>query len=269
MLRQDAMTSAQTMRARLMRIGAAIMLMIAAAFALPACSLEPKLTAPSALAAPYGQPQVWAIAPFINESGVSIVEGDRVADAFAIEAQLIDGIDTLPVNRVISAMRRLGLTAVTTPAQARSLLNALGADGLIVGTVTAYDPYQPPKFGAAIALFISESARSQHFDPTKLTRARTDEIAPGMMPDNAPSAQAAGIFDGSNHQTLVWLGEYATGRNEPGSAFGQRIYLVRMDLFTQFAAHRLLHDLLAREQARLAPVQADAVEGRETPASSR
>lgn len=269
MLRQDAMTSAQTMRTRLMRMSAAIALAIAGTCCLKACSLEPRLTVPSLLASPYSTPQVWAVAPFTNESGVSIVEGDRVADAFVIEAQWIDGIDTLPVNRVISAMRRLGLHAVTTPAQARSLLQALGADGLIVGSVTAYDPYQPPKFGAAVALFVSDAARTQTLDPTQLTRARTDDISPGMMPDNAPSSQAAGVFDASNHQTLAWLGEYAKGRNEPGSAFGERIYLVRMDLFTQFAAHRLLHDLLVRERTRLTPVQAEAHEGKKDPVSSR
>ena len=75
------------------------------------------------------------------------------------------------------------------------------------------------------------------------------------MIGNTPSSQASGIFDAGNHQTLLWLNEYAASRSAPDSAYGQRIYLYRMDLYTQFAAYRLLHDLLASERARLLPVQ--------------
>jgi hypothetical protein len=222
---------------------------------------QKKLQSPTVLVSPYAERQVWAVAPFINESGVSIVAGDQVADAFTTEAEGIDGIDTLPVNRVIAAMRRLNLNAVTTPGHARLLLNALGADGLIVGTVTAYDPYQPPKFGAAIALFTTDSAAARTIDPVQATRARTDDIAPGALPTNAPAAQASGIFDADNHETIIQLDAYTTGRAEPSSAFGERIYLYRMDLYTQFAAYRLLHDVLASEQARLLPEQAGADSG--------
>ena len=66
-----------------------------------------------------------------------------------------------------------------------------------------------------------------------------------------PVAQAAGVFDAANHQTLKWLDAYARGRAEPDSAYGQEIYLVRMDLYTQFVCHRLLGELLAQERARL------------------
>lgn len=262
------MTSAQTMQSgaralsstprwRLTAFACAL-----ASIAVSGCESTPKLQTPVTLVSPYSERQVWAVAPFINESGVSIVAGDRVADAFTIEAEGIDGIDTLPVNRVIAAMRRLNMNAVTTPGQARLLMNALGADGLIVGTVTAYDPYQPPKFGASVALFTGDVATAHAIDPVQATRARTDTVSPGSMPTNAPSAQASGIYDAGNHETLIWLDGYAAGRSEPSSAFGEGIYLVRMDLYTQFAAYRLLNDLLQSERARVLPVQAEASEGK-------
>lgn len=261
------MTSAQTMQSGAFRFRGSRRSLPAFAcalvsLALTGCESTPKLQSPIPLVSPYSERQVWAVAPFINESGVSIVAGDQVADAFTTEAEGIDGIDTLPVNRVIAAMRRLNMNAVTTPAQARQLLNALGADGLIVGTVTAYDPYQPPKFGASVALFTGANATARTLDPVQATRARTDDITPGSMPTNAPSAQASGIYDAGNHETLIWLDGYAAGRSEPSSAFGDRIYLVRMDLYTQFAAYRLLHDLLQSERARLLPEQVEASEGK-------
>jgi hypothetical protein len=217
-----------------------------------------ELTPPATLVSPFDERQVWAVAPFNNESGVSIVAGDAVADAFTYEAEQIDGIDTVPVNRVIAAMRRLEIDSVTTPAQAASLLRTLGVDGLIVGTVTAYDPYDPPKFGGSIALFTAEPMHTRSLDPVQATRSRTEDVSPGAMSSNVPQAQASGMFDAANHMTLVELNTYANGRSAPSSAFGQRVFLVRMDLYTQFAANRLLHDLLVGEQARLLPENAAA-----------
>ena len=66
-------------------------------------------------------------------------------------------------------------------------------------------------------------------------------------------AQAAGVFEASNHQVLTWLDEDSTGRSEPGSPYGKDVYLVSMELYTQFVAYRLIHDLLAHEQTRIAP----------------
>ena len=97
------------------------------------CFFSPyPLTPPIALASPYDQPQVWAVAPFVNESGVSIVKADRIADAFAEQAEQINGVAVIPVNRVLAAMHRLQMPWVASPAEALSLMNTLGVDGLII-----------------------------------------------------------------------------------------------------------------------------------------
>jgi hypothetical protein len=173
----------------------------------------------------------------------------------------VQGINTVAVNRVIMAMRRLGLTSVTTPNDAHAMMNLLGVDGLIVGTVTAYDAYPPMKLGMAVQLFTREQPQTPQIDPVKLTRAPTElppPGAPGAMNPLRPGAQAAGIFDASNHQTLMWLNEFASGRSQPKSAYGNDVYLVSMDLYTQFVAYRLMLNLLSAERARLMPVSADA-----------
>jgi hypothetical protein len=180
------------------------------------------------------------------------VNGDRIADLFVEQAQQIHGVETLPVNRVLLAMRKLQLRSISSPAEARSLMNALGVNGLIVGTVTSYDPYQPPKLAAAIQLYHSEeSDQRSDIDPVELTRARTETPLLGAMATRDPVAHAAGVFDAANHQTLADLDAYAAGRSEPDSAFGSRIYLVNMEMYTQFVAYRLLCDLLDGERVRL------------------
>lgn len=221
--------------------------------ALSGCSAH--LKPPTELTAPYPQPKLWAVVPFANESGVSIVDPYFTADVFTQQLQQVKGIDTVPVNRVIVAMRRLNMPEATTPADVRQLANALGVDGVIIGTVTAYDPYPPLMLGAAIQLFqTSPHNRLRGFDPQELTRSPRGTVSPGDLGSAGPVAQAAGVFDATNHQTLSWLKNYAAGRSEPHGAYGQDIYLVSMELYTQFVSYRLIHDLLAFEQARLTPM---------------
>lgn len=255
------MTSAQSMQPKLPSIGrsrlrAPLLAIVAALLPLLCgCSLfKEKLHPPLALASPYERRQLWAVAPFANESGISIVKPDRIADVMAEQAEEIEGIDTVPVNRVILGMRRLEMRSINSPADATALMNALGVDGLIVGTVTAYDPYPPPKFGAAVQLYRRDMPRNgSRVDPVALTRSSRERVSPGELPANGPIARASGVFDAKNHQTLMQLNEYAVGRTQPGAAYGSNVYLVNMELYTQFVAYRLLHDLLDTERARLNP----------------
>ena len=64
-------------------------------------------------------------------------------------------------------------------------------------------------------------------------------------------AQAAGIWDASNHRTLATLERYAQGRTRLNSAYGPDLHLVDMDLYTQFVAYQLVEKLLRDEQNRL------------------
>ena len=253
--RRHARSASALARCRL-RLSALIVALLLLATLLAAGCNPPreKLVSPVVLYAPYDRPQLWAVAPFANESGVSLVKPDRIADAFVEQGEEIDGVSMVPVNRVLNAMRKLQLHSVSSPADARALMNALGVDGLIVGTVTAYEPYPPPKMGAAVHLFRREtSSPMTQLDPVKVTRAANDRISPGAVSNHESIAQASGMFDSSNHLTAAWLDHYATGRTELDSAFGKRIYLVNMELYTQFVAYRLLHDLLEIERARLHP----------------
>lgn len=206
---------------------------------------------PHVHASPYAGIQLWAVAPFMNESGVSIVDTARLADLYTEELQQVHGIDTVPVNRVIYAMRQLNMPAITSGADAVALVELLGVDGLIVGTVTAYDPYNPPTFGLAVQLFKPQLIEKTHLDPRNLTRQASGEVELGAMQDVRPVAQAAGIFSAQDERTRMWIDEYAVGRTPIDSAFGAEVYLVRMELYTKFVSYRLIGDLLASERFRM------------------
>lgn len=249
------MTSAQTMqpnehRSDLFRVvGLAAMLILAIGIG---CQQHHRgqLHRPSDLPTPYATPQLWAVAPLANESGTTAVDRMEITDLLSEQCQQIDGINTVPVNRVLLAMQRLGIQAVTTPQDARNLIVVLGVDGLVVGTITAWDPYQPPKLGLAIQLFSADTIPAgDSFDPDQARRA-TGET---RIADTAtPIAQAAGIWDASNHRTLASLDGFTRGRTRLDSAYGPDLYLVDMDLYTQFAAYRLVEKLLKNEHSRVA-----------------
>ena len=215
----------------------------------------PKLVEPRSLHSPYDQTQLWAVAPFANESGSLHVDPYEIADAMAAEVQHTEGLLVLPVNRVIAAMRELDLLAIATPGEAMQVMNLIGADGLIVGTVTAYDPYRPMTLGVAVELHRQErEITSRRFDTRDLTRSPSGRVSPGALDRSNPVAQAAGVFEAANHRTLSRLEEYASGRSVPDGAFGRDIYQVRMDLYAQFVSYQLLQDLLEREHLRLVSI---------------
>ena len=209
------------------------------------CESQPKLTQPMTLASPLPERQVWAVAPFENESGVSVVDGARLADLFAQEAQQVQGLDLLPVNRVIAAMRHLRLPRVATAADAQALAQLLQVDGLIIGMVTAYDPYRPPTLGLAVQLWDSAPWPRTAFNPREVVTSPTGEVAPAAMPATHPIAQASGVFDASNHDTLLALRQYSVGRTELDSPFGEDSFLVNIELYTKFVSHRLIGALLS------------------------
>ncbi len=249
------MTSAQTMqpnehRSDLLRIaGMAAMLILAIGIG---CQQQHRgqLERPSDLLTPYDTPQLWAVAPLANESGTTAVDRMAITDLLSEQCQQVDGVDTVPVNRVLLAMQRLGIQAVTTPQDARNLIVVLGVDGLVVGTITAWDPYQPPKLGLAIQLFTADTIPAgDDFDPDRARRATGETTSTGTA---TPIAQSAGIWDASNHRTLASLQSFARGRTRIDSAYGPDLYLVDMDLYTQFVAHRLVEKLLRNEHSRVA-----------------
>lgn len=228
--------------------------MVVVALGLGGCFLLPTLVEPADLANAAPRREVWAVAPFANESGVTSVDAFRFADQFTNELEGVSGIDTLPVNRVIFVMRDLGMTAVTSPHDARLLLHALGADALVVGTVTAWDPYPPPSLGAAVQLYQGTSDHSGSTDLQTLVRSPSGAATPTERGPTDPVAQASGYFDAENHRTLMWLAEYSRGRSFPDSAYGPDVYLKSMELYTQFVSYRLIHDLLEDHRIRQMPV---------------
>ncbi|MEM9063902.1 MAG: hypothetical protein AAGB51_00265 [Planctomycetota bacterium] len=252
------MTSAQTMLTAL--LGALLAMFIAG------CGMPKGFTAPSVHTAPYDASQgevLWAVAPLRNESGLAQVDTLAVADEIVASVQQTRGVRCLPVNRVIAAMRALQIQSIEGPEQAQVLAGALGVDGMIVGTVTAYDPYTPV-LGVSLALYARPGPlffeQREGVDSRWLTGQPLEHtFLPNSGFQNGPASVVSLHLDAENHQTQLEVQRYARGRVEETSPYGWQRYTVSMALYTKFAAHTAVGRLLEREWLRFARLEAQGL----------
>lgn len=218
------------------------------------CALEPNY---EPLVSPYAPDRrvTIAVAPLINESGTTVLDEIEVADAIANTIQSIDGMSVIPLNRTIAAMRSLGLNRVLDPEESVRLARRLGADGIVVGTITAWQPYDPPQIGMNLALFASsEALRSRavpEIDPRALTSAQREFRLPESWERDPPVSTVSDFLDAREPRVLDAVTRYARLRDDPPHALGTRQYTANMKLYATFVSHELVSRLLDLESARL------------------
>jgi len=218
------------------------------------------------LVSPYGDRRVWAVAPLLNESGSLGVDGARFADHLGRQLETASNIDTLPTNRVFAAMEQLKLQRVASVRDALAIVELLDADALVVGTVTDFDVYDPPKIGLALELFVHP--RRMHYrqelnvdgllgaavDPRKDPLFHPGRNGPrtSHRPDvSQPASSISGFFDAADPFVRERLQRYAQGRGGDENPSAWRKYRISTDLFTEFVSYVAAWRLLRQEHIRL------------------
>jgi hypothetical protein len=102
-----------------------------------------------------------AVAPFFNLSQERAVDGRRFSLAYFSELQKTPGFQVIPVGVVEQAMfdHRLEMN---NPDDVLKLAQLLNADAVVVGAVTDYSPYYPPRIGMQVSWY---SPRPWQFYP--------------------------------------------------------------------------------------------------------
>ncbi len=198
--------------------------------------------------------EVWAIAPALNLSGQSEIDPLLQADIAYQQLQHVRGLPVVPVNRVAEVYASLRIEQVQSVEQAALVCDLLGCDALVVPTVTAYDPYNPPKFGASLQLFRKPRSysRPEAIDPRELSRAAAPPPS-DSLPQEADFVQAVGVYDAANGSVREALFLYANGRSDPFGPLGAKEYMVSMERYCGFVYHQLIGDLLMAPRPRKAP----------------
>lgn len=102
---------------------------------------------------PFPQLSSVAVVPFFNQSAEATVDGREFALAYYAELQSIPGFEVVPVPAVEAAIRQYGITFDPPEQaidQARWLAKKLGVDAVVIGTVTDFNPYYPPRCGMRV-----------------------------------------------------------------------------------------------------------------------
>lgn len=194
--------------------------------------------------------QVWAIAPAVNLSGVGDVDPLLQADLLYQQVQSVNGIRAIPVNRVVEVYTAMQIGGVQSPEQASVVCDLLAADALLVPTVTAYDPYNPPKLGASLQLFwrSPDYRRPTGVEVRELSRMAAPPAGQSLPPAPPELVQTVGMYDAASGSVREKLAVYADGRNDPVGPLGAKEYLVSMDRFCGFVYHDLVEQLLLKLQ---------------------
>lgn len=235
------------------------------------CTLQKAQNHAEPLPSAYAVRRVWAVAPLRNESGSLHADGLNFADQLARSLENAPNVDVMPVNRTLAAMEALKMPALRTSADVLQVLKTMGADALVVGTITAYDPYDPPKFGVQLELFEAPPRQShQSMDLRKLSSASTGSGSSMTMPKPPTPVSAASVYlDASDPQVREELKRYAYQRGAdakspsglkrwttdygvtPPDHEGWHIYRISMDLYSEFASYIVSRQLMQAEQHRL------------------
>jgi hypothetical protein len=184
------------------------------------------------------QTDVWAVAPAINLSGHSEVDPILQADLLYQQLQSVHGLTVVPVDRVVQVYQGLNIERISSLEQAALVCDILQVDAVVVPTVTAYDPYTPPKMAAALALFRK---------PTDYIRpAAADALGPSGRPQGGKAylKQSVGMYDAADGSIRKSLQVFAEGRTDPNGPMAEREYFLSMDRYSGFVYHQLIADLL-------------------------
>ncbi|MFO0898668.1 MAG: hypothetical protein U0836_14690 [Pirellulales bacterium] len=109
---------------------------------------------------PFPQLHKVAIAPFFNLSTEPTVDGREFALAYFNELQRIPGYEVVPVGVVEQTMKQYKI-GLSSPEDARKLAEILGVDAVVIGAVTDFTPWFPPR----CAMQVEWYARNPCFQP--------------------------------------------------------------------------------------------------------
>src|SRR5208283_758775 len=108
------------------------------------CAVLPEIVHQPTLHNPFPQISKVAVAPFFNLSSEPTLDCRKVAEAYAAELAEVPGYVVIPVSQVDMAIHAYGLR-LDKEKEARQLAQILEVDAIVVGVVTQYTPYYPPR----------------------------------------------------------------------------------------------------------------------------
>ncbi len=145
----------------------ALFSVLAIILACAGCSLFPDVRHRPRFHNPFPQLKRVAVLPFYNQSDEPTLDVDQATAAYYAELQAIPGFEVLPTNVVANQWRGYLQYVLKQPDQGlngamfQAFARDLGVDAVVVGAITDYTPYYPPR----LALTVHWYAANPGFHP--------------------------------------------------------------------------------------------------------
>lgn len=203
--------------------------LIAGGSLLAGCSLLPDITHQPQVHNPFPQLYRIAVLPFYNQSSDPYVNGIQVAEAYYQELQQVPGFEVLPVGTVVRFLEATRYEP-RDGSDFQKLAREMGVDAVVVGSITDFTAYYPPRMGLAVHWYAANpsfhpipvgyglpwgTCEEEHI-PSALVREAEFELAREQLATQTPD-MPAGIDagdrlidenpDGSNESTSDPSGE--------------------------------------------------------------
>lgn len=120
------------------------LVLAACAVTLAGCAFFPDVRRKPQIVNPFPQLHTIAVLPFFNQSEEPTLSGNRVAMAYMHELQAIRGFEVLPLGAVQAKMLQFN-RPLSSGEDFQAFAQFLGVDAVLVGSVTDYQPYYPPR----------------------------------------------------------------------------------------------------------------------------
>jgi len=128
---------------------AALLTALCCALAITGCQIFPDKLHQPVFHNPFPQLHKVAVLPFYNQSAEPTVDGEAIAMAYYNELQAIPGFEVMPVGVAKRILEASGLDP-RTPQDFQRLARQMNVDAVIIGSVTEFTPYYPPRLGLAV-----------------------------------------------------------------------------------------------------------------------
>ncbi len=113
------------------------------------CAAIPDIRSQPQIHNPFPQLQRVAVLPFANQSQEPTLDTDRVTIAYHNELQKLPGFEVKPVGVVQTQMKAMGIE-IDEATDLQALAQHLNVDVVVLGAVTEYTPYYPPRLGMRV-----------------------------------------------------------------------------------------------------------------------
>lgn len=197
------------------------------------CALWPDRIVEPQFHNPFPQIYKVAILPFFNQSAEPTVDGEKVAMSYYNELQTIPGFEVMPVGvskQMLAASIAINGREPRSGAEFQRLARQMGVDAVLVGSVTEYSPYYPPRMGLSVDWYAANPSfhpipagyglpwgrAEEEFIPSTLVQEAEFALAREQLktqtPELPPEVAANGTIAPANHlRGLKKSQEFAPG----------------------------------------------------------